>query len=183
MLHPEVPDSTLVDELGNGNARAFELIYHRYWQPLYRFAYQQLDSQEDAEEVIHDLMLSLWQNRMQVSIQNLRIYLFVATRNLVNKLIKAQINLRRYREYQLLHGVFESSQDISTSDELAQAIERVVRQMPEKTARVFTMSKLDRMPVKKIASSLQISEKAVEYHITKSLRLVRQYLRAFQSDN
>lgn len=53
-------------------------------------------------------MLSLWQNRSRAHIQNLEVYLFIAIRNLTHKSIKSQINLRKYREYQLLTRVTDT---------------------------------------------------------------------------
>ncbi|MFN4146177.1 MAG: RNA polymerase sigma-70 factor [Runella sp.] len=185
MLLSTQPDNILVDALQNGSAEAFEAIYRRYWRPLYGYIYQQLGSKEEAEEIVHDLMLSLWQNRSQIDIRQLQVYLFVAARNLTNKYIRSQINLRKYREYQILHEVLENipPDQIENSDDLAQAIEHVMKQMPEKTARIFRMSKIEELPVKQIASTMQLTEKAVEYHITKSLKMLRQHLQTFYSDN
>lgn len=178
-------DDVLIEHLRKGDAGAFKAIYVRYWRPLYGFVYQQLGSKEDAEEILHDLFLSLWQNRDKVHIQQLSVYLFVAVRNLTNKFIKSKINLRKYREYQLLHRIVESTQpeEIGNPEDLLQAVERVMQHMPEKTARIFRLSKMEEMPVKKIAATLNLTEKAVEYHITKSLQMLRQQLQRFQSHN
>ena len=185
MQHSGYSDDQLVDLLKSDDPAAFELIYRRYWQSLYGFAYQQLGSKEEAEGIVHDLMLSVWQNRHQVRIQNLRIYLFTAGRNLTNKCIRSQINLRKYREYQLMHEVWEhfAPGEIDSTDELLAAVEKVLDQMPQKTAAIFRMSKFQEMPVKTIASQLDLTEKAVEYHITKSLKMMRKHLHRFQSDN
>ncbi|MCE6988157.1 RNA polymerase sigma factor [Dyadobacter sp. CY323] len=185
MSYTDPTDELLVDLLKSDDADAFKIIYQRYWRQLYSFVYQQIDSKEDTEEIVHDLMLSLWQNRGHSQIQHLRIYLFIAARNLTNKFIKSQINLRKYREYQLLHQVFESidSDEIFNVNDLSTAIESVLKKMPEKTATIFRMSKIDEMPVKKIALKMDLTDKAVEYHITKSLKMLRQHLQGFHSDN
>jgi RNA polymerase sigma factor (sigma-70 family) len=185
MTYTCMTDESLVDLLKSDDPDAFKVIYQRYWRQLYGFVYQQLGSKEDTEEIIHDLMLSLWQNRAQSQIQQLRIYLFIAARNLANKFIKSQINLRKYREYQLLHQVFESadSNEIYHVKGLSDAIENVLKKMPEKTAIIFRMSKIDEIPVKQIAAQMDLTDKAVEYHITKSLKMLRQHLRSFHSDN
>jgi RNA polymerase sigma factor (sigma-70 family) len=185
MLYSELSDTELLSLLKEDDTCAYEVIYRRYWRQLYSFLFQQLGSKEEAEEIIHDLMLSLWQNRHCSRIQNLRVYFFIAARNLTNKAIKAQISLRKYREYQLLHEVFESTDTpefIQTSNLMA-AIEKILNELPEKTARIFKMSKMDELPVKIIASKMDLTEKAVEYHITKSLKRLRQRLHIFHSDN
>ena len=81
--------------------------------------------------------------------------------------------------------VFESFQidETSRSSELTQAVEQVLSQMPEKTASIFRMSKMEELPVKAIASKMDLTEKAVEYHITKSLKMIRHQLQNFHSDN
>lgn len=185
MRDPKPADEELVHLLKNDGDDAFGVIYRRYWRRLFAFVMQQLDSKEDAEEIVHDLMLSLWQNRANSHIQNLNVYLFTGIRNLVNKSIRERINLRKYREYQLLIGVSEhlDAGEPLDANKLAKAIDKVLEEMPEKTARIFRMSKMEEMPVKSIASKMELSEKAVEYHITKSMKLLRHQLKNFHSDN
>ncbi len=185
MREPNLTDEELVHLLKKNDSNAFEAIYKRYWRSLFGFVFQQLGTKEDAEEIVHDLMLSIWQNRQTVCIQNLKVYLFIAARNLTNKSIKARINLRKYQEHLLLREVLESfpTNEIINSSELTQAVEKVLAKMPEKTARIFRMSKMDELPVKTIASEMDLTEKAVEYHITKSLKIIRHQLQNFHSDN
>jgi len=185
MKYADLTDESLVNLLENDDAQAFEAIYRRYWRQLYGFVYQQSGSKEEAEEIVHDLMLSLWQNRQRTQVQNLKIYFFIAARNLTNKFIKSQINLRKYREYQLLHEVMEQvdADEIFNVNEFEKAVDIVLKKMPEKTAMIFKMSKFEELPVKKIAEQMELTEKAVEYHITKSLKMLRQHLQGFQSDN
>jgi RNA polymerase sigma-70 factor (ECF subfamily) len=55
-----------------------------------------------------------------------------------------------------------------------------MKKLPEKTCEVFRMSRFENQSVKEIAVQLNLSEKAVEYHITKSLKLLRENLKAYQ---
>lgn len=185
MDYGNLTDDSLIDLLKRDDGRAFELIYRRYWRQLYSFVYQQLGSKEDAEEIIHDLMLSFWKNRNQSEIRNLKLYFFISARNLVNKCIKSQINLRRYREYQIMHEVYETqnNEHIIDASQLTRAIEEALNRLPEKTAAIFRMSKIEEMPIKKIAEKLNLSDKAIEYHLTKSIKMLRQCLHGFHSDN
>lgn len=185
MQYAQLPDEALTDLLQQDDTRAFQAIYQRHWQHLYGFVYLQLGNREDAEEIVHEIMTRLWQNRQQSNIQNLGLYLFIAARNQCNKLIKSQINLRKFREYQILHEVMESydTENLIRHNDLVRAIEEVMKRMPEKTAHVFKMSKIEELPNKIIAKKLSLSEKAVEYHITKSLKILRQHLQDFSSNN
>ena len=170
----ELPDSELLLLMKMGNNKAFEVIYTRYWKFIYGFVYQNLGSKEDSEEILHDLMLSLWNNREDSIIENLKVYLFIASRNLVNKSLRNQINIRKFREFQLLNQLNETSstEDLIFSKEFEQRLNELMLSMPEKTALIFRLSKIEEIPVKKIAAQLALSEKAVEYHVTKSLKFL-----------
>lgn len=181
----EVTDEILMDRLRNDDASAYEAIYRRYWRQLFVFVYQQIGSAEDAKEVLQDLMLSVWQKRAEANVYNLRAFLFIAARNLVNMHFRKEINLRKYREYQLMQEVFESVEAdcIVNERDLLEAIENALEKLPEKTANIFRMNKLDQVSISKIAIDMGLSDKAVEYHLTKSMKVVRKHLQRYLSDN
>ncbi len=57
------PDDKLCELLFKGDSKAFEFIYNKYFKYLYRYVNHSLGSKEDSEEILHDLFLSIWQNR------------------------------------------------------------------------------------------------------------------------
>ncbi len=181
----DLTDETLLKLLKDNNSYAFETIYRRYWRHLFGFVYQQIGSKEDTKEIIQELMLNLWQNRSASEIHNLRAFLFIAARNQANKYFRKEINMRKYREYQLMQEVFESmdTDEIFNEGQLSEAIEKALERLPEKTANIFRLNKLDDISVKKIATQMGLSDRAVEYHITKSMRMVRVHLQRFLTDN
>ncbi len=185
MYGSEVTDETLMNSLKNDDSRAFEAIYRRYWRRLFVFVYHQIGSKEEAEEILHDLMVSLWVNRSDSDIDSLRLFLFAAARNLVNMYFRRQINLRKYKEYQLLQDVADSIEaDYALNEkELMKAIENALEGLPEKTASIFRMNKLDRVSINKIAIQMGLSDRAVKYHLTKSMHMVRAHLERYLSNN
>lgn len=185
-MHDDEPtDAALLILLKDSDSCAFETIYRRYWRQLFVSVYRQIGSKEDTKEIVQDLMLSLWQNREKAEIHNLRAFLFIAARNLANRYFRKEINLRKYLEHQLMQDVFESTNgdDIVNEIQLSEAIETALGRLPEKTALIFRMRKLDNVSVKKIATQMGLSDRAVEYHLTKSMHEVRKHLRKFFSDN
>jgi RNA polymerase sigma-70 factor (family 1) len=185
MEYRDQSDEMLVNLLRSGDVRAYETIYNRYWQVLFSFGFRQLGNIEESKEIVHDLMLKLWQNREKAHIEKLNTYLLVSIRNAAIKQIKSQINLRKYLEHNLMQQVVEhfDAHSIDSNSDLNRAIERVMQHMPEKTAQIFKLSKIEQRPVKEIAVCMELSEKAVEYHITKSLKFLREHLQAFQHPN
>ena len=179
------PDSKLCELLFEGDSKAFEMIYTKYFKYLYRYVNHSIGSKEDSEEILHDLFLSIWQNRTNKLILDLRVYLYVSARNLINKYLRSKINFSKYKEFELLHKVFSSneSESITNSNDFNARLNFILDSMSEKTAKVFRMSKIDEISVKKISEELSISEKAVEYHITKSQKILKEKFKDFYSAN
>ncbi len=174
----------LVQRFQSGETRAFEEIYDRYWAKLYGLAYTQIGTREEAEDLIHNLFESLWKKRSELAIRNLTTYLIVSVKYLSVAYIKSQINLRKYQEYLIFQEIERttSTEDIINFADLQKAVENAMKTLPEKTVEVFRMSRFDKKSVREIAEHLQLSEKAVEYHITKSLKVLKEHLRYFHSN-
>jgi RNA polymerase sigma-70 factor (ECF subfamily) len=184
-MKAEITDDELVDALREGDAKAFGEIYNRYWYKLFGVAYHETGSREDAEELVHDLFESLWNKRQQALIRHLSSYLVVSIKHLTTNYIKSKITRRRYQEYLILNELrqAESTDETVNFADLSKAIEEVMKKLPEKTCEVFTLSRFENQPVKDIARRLNLSEKAVEYHITKSLKVLQEQLKGYHSDN
>ncbi|ULT41149.1 hypothetical protein KRR40_41730 [Niabella defluvii] len=75
--------------LRSDDERNFRLLYDRYWKDLYQKAMSRLDNSSDAEEVVQDVFVSLWNNRYSVVVdESLRAYLFTAVKYAVIKRYK-----------------------------------------------------------------------------------------------
>ena len=84
------------------------------------------------------------------------------------------------RENNFLSSVFPV---LNSCFRLVQRLNFILNSMSEKTATVFRMSKIQEISVKKISEQLDISEKAVEYHITKSQKILKEKFKDFYSAN
>ncbi len=178
-------DEQLVILLSEGNKSAFEELYNRYWYKLFCISYHQIGTKEEAEELVHDLFESLWNRREESNIRHLSSYLVISLKHLITNYIKSKITWRKYQEYILLHKMQEISpteENVQFND-LSEAVEKAMKKLPEKTSKVFRLSRFENQSVKDIAKELHISEKAVEYHITKSLKVLKDHLWIYQTDN
>jgi RNA polymerase sigma-70 factor (family 1) len=184
-MKPTFTDEELVTELSGSSKRAFEEIYNRYWYKLFCISFHQTGSKEEAEELVHDLFENLWNRRQESNIRHLSSYLVISLKYLITNYIKSKITWRKYQEYVLLNKMHEisSTEDNVRFNDLSEAIDKAMKKLPEKTSRVFQLSRFENQPVKNIARELNISEKAVEYHITKSLKILKDSLGTYHTDN
>ena len=79
----QVTDEKLLADAANGDTAAFQILYQRYRDPIFRFAYRMLGSVEAAEDVAHDCFLSLIRQpgRFDSTKASFRTYLYAAARN------------------------------------------------------------------------------------------------------
>ncbi|TLV00640.1 RNA polymerase sigma factor [Dyadobacter luticola] len=184
-MKPIFTDEQLVTQLSEGSKSAFGEIYERYWYKLFCISYHQIGSKEEAEELVHDLFESVWKRKNESSIGHLSSYLVIALKHLITNHIKSKITWRKYQEYILLNKMQEisSTEENIQFNDLSEAIDRAMKKLPEKTSRIFQLSRFENQSVKNIAKELHISEKAVEYHITRSLKVLKDNLSIYHTDN
>ena len=79
----QATDERLLEQAANGDTEAFQILYERYRDPIFRFAYRLLGSVEAAEDVAHDCFLGLIKEpgRFDSTRASLRTYLYAAARN------------------------------------------------------------------------------------------------------
>ena len=127
-------DERLLEQAASGETAAFQILYERYRDPIFRFAYRMLGSVEAAEDVAHDCFLGLIKEpgRFDSSKASLRTYLYAAARNQ-----SAKRYLKVGREFaidELLSEprVAEIHQPIRQvlNDELAAEVQRAIEDLP-----------------------------------------------------
>ncbi|MEZ4902198.1 MAG: sigma-70 family RNA polymerase sigma factor [Spirosomataceae bacterium] len=185
MKYQQLSDQQLVEFLKSDEPAAFEEIYNRYWYKLLGVAYKETGTREEAEELVQDLFETIWHKRHVNMIRHLSSYLVVSIKHLSINYIKSQITQRKFQEYLIYTEIRESyatDERVQFAD-LSKAVDEAMKKLPEKSVEVFKLSRFENQSVKAIALQLNLSEKAVEYHITKSLKVLKEQLKAYHSDN
>jgi RNA polymerase sigma-70 factor (ECF subfamily) len=167
--------------LRDGSQAAFESIYKLYWHRLYLTAYSKVESHAEAEEIVQNIFSTLWEKRETLLITNLGAYLQISVRNRIINHIRGRITQRKYWEYYKNYIPLgrESTADAVMYDDLAEAVEVAVNRLPEKSRQVFRLNRLEGKSVREIANLMKLSEKAIEYHLTKSIKELKVHLRDF----
>ena len=178
-------DEVLLKFLIISDELAFQEIYQRYWRQLYYAALSKINNKEVAEDIIQTVFTDLWEKREQHSIKNISAYLGTSVKYQVINHIKSGISKKAH-----LSNISESRKTEENKNELAllvkelnEAIDKAINRLPQKTQTIFRLSRFERHSNKKISRMMDVSEKAVEYHITQSLRALRLYLRSFMLVN
>jgi RNA polymerase sigma-70 factor (ECF subfamily) len=172
----------LFNLLKEDDAAAFEELYNRYWFQLFLTAQKRLACREDAEEAVQNLFESLWKNRHKIKIRtSLENYLFAAIRYIVLRLLYRKMTRTSFAAEKggLWPGADYSTEQTIAVNDLSKQIEHIVKELPDKCRKVFELSRYEMKTHREIAMIMHISEKTVENHITKALRLIKMNLNHF----
>ncbi|MCA5005634.1 RNA polymerase sigma factor [Sphingobacterium bovistauri] len=182
-IEKEFPDYTLLlEKVSRGDDFAFTQLYDIFANDLIRHIMSKIQDEEKAEDILHDLFLSLWKNRQNlINIQSLPSYLYSSCRYLILN------NLRK----ELLKGKSISITDIDVINEevsiedrihyryVIDIVENEIENLPQKCREVFKLSRQNYLSNKEISNQLNISESTVEKHINKAIRLLRSSTKRF----
>ncbi len=172
-------DTELIAGLRAGDVRAYEAVFRGYHARLCAFAFGYLGRREDADELVQDLFLALWQKREQLVIRSsLRAYLFSAIRNRVlNRSARARLEQRWLQEAGSADP--DPVDPALPADEALQAAELVTRvqvaieTLPSGCRRVLELRWLEQLSYAEIAEVLGISSKGVENQLARARKTLR----------
>lgn len=179
----------LFDRIRAGDEAAFKVIYNRYIQRLYYFIREYVPFNDIVENIIQETMMALWEKRSQLAADtNLGAWLFtVAKNNCLYKLRDRRYQQKRFQPAEIsdleLKLNMEAIEILDTSQlifsEIEKIIEDTLEQLPPQCRTVFRLSRFEALKNKEIAEELGISEKTVEGHITKALKVLRASLKDY----
>ena len=176
----ELSDQQLLECCRSGNDKAFDILFQRYFKPLYQLTLKFVSNTETAEELVMDLMMWLWEKRNTEICPdgNFSAYLYKAMRNSI-------ISFFRKRTLQtepidLFHE--ESLADSRSADhdqrykELESYFQQKLNELSPQRRIVYQMSRDEEMTYPEIAQKLNLSRNTVKSHMTFSLSHLRESL-------
>lgn len=87
-------------EIKADNMFAFDALYKKYSKRVYKFGYTILKSQEESENIMQDVFLNLWENRLKVDKDSsIKAYVFTITYNSAISIIRKKARESEFIEY------------------------------------------------------------------------------------
>ncbi|MFN4313829.1 MAG: RNA polymerase sigma-70 factor [Chitinophagaceae bacterium] len=155
--------------------RELFLILHR---PLCQFAAGILKSNYDAEEVVSDVFIHIWEKRHTLtSIESPRMYFYMSVKNRsLNLLAKQKRQQALDAGYWSvnLSQLFANPEELMMTEELMQKLRKAIQELPARCQLIFKLVKEDGLKYREVAELLQISVKTVEAQMAIALRRLSQ---------
>lgn len=169
-------DHELAAILKEGDPLVYTEIFDRYKVILYKHAFQMLNSQEEANDVIQDVFLALWDKRDTLNLKtSLSAYLYSSVRNRIFDLISHQKVVSRYmdsiRDF-IAEGSYTADGQVREK-QLASIIEKEIAALPLKMRVVFELRRQDELSYKQIGQQLNISDKTVKQQVHNAVKILR----------
>lgn len=173
-------DESLLRLMRQDDQEAFSLIYRRYWEGLFVTAAKALRGKQEAEDVVQDVFLSLWNRRKELHVEgSLAAYLQTSIRYKAIHYIEKNITRRDYLALLTETSVHTLRDSVETQlhlKEVQQTIHNVVAGMPPKMQEVYRLSRQEHLTHREIAERLGISSETVKKHIQHALQLIKDAL-------
>ena len=181
--YSELEDKNLMLLVAEGDREAFTCLYHRYFYYLFTLAMRYIKDESEAEDVLQQVFIKLWQMRDSGLIKdNVRGYLFAMTRNSIMNYVRDKNRLLQ-RNYRLSQEISEEEQDIwvmADKQDLISEMKKAIDGLPPQQKRVANL-RCEGLSNQEIASRLHLSLNTVNSHYTKGLKALKTALGALMS--
>lgn len=177
----------VIELLNRKQEAAFEVLFSLYYPRLVYFAKEYVPY-EDAKNLVQDAFVSFWEKNPTLNNEpQLQSYLYTVVKNNCLMRLRHEKMEKRYSEQAEiklqndLHLLALEQLDTAegTFREIEAIIGNTLSQLPGRCREVFILSRMEGRKNHEIAQALDITDKAVEAHITRAIKSFRVALRDF----
>lgn len=172
-------DDELMHRIIAGHVKAFEILFHRYYEKLCRYAFKFVSQSQVAEEIVSGMFTQVWEKRNQLLITtSAKAYLYASVKNASLNYLKSQYNRQSFQSETKAHQhpAASSPADDVSFQELQAIIQQGIDTLPERCRIIFTLSRQAGLSYEEIATELGISKKTVKAQMGIALQKLRLYV-------
>ena len=169
---------------------SFNQLYKDYQTSFVNFAYTYVRDWNVAEDITAEAIIYYWENRNSLSgVANIPAYILTAIKHRsLNFLRHLRIHeecseaIKKYHEWELNARIvsLEACEPYELlAKEVQELIQKTLDELPERTRKIFIMSRYENKSYKEIAELMNITTKGVDFHIGKALKLFQTNLKDY----
>lgn len=163
--------------------KSFKELFQQYYTVCKDFARFYTNDAQIAEDIVQDVFLKMWQTRESLNIEtSSKGYLIRSVHNACIQYLRHQKIIERYTDeqrYKLEESIlmnrlfFEDGLSRLFQSDINDIVNQSISKLPAKTRKIFKLSRDEYKKNSEIALEMELSEKSVEYHISKALESLR----------
>jgi RNA polymerase sigma-70 factor (family 1) len=168
-------DYLAVKNLKQGDAKAFDDLYGKYSPRLFNFSVKYLKSTEEAEEVVQEVFLYIWDKRDGLKLDNsFNSYIFTIAYNIIKKYFIKKSRNNAYKD-DLIYSLLKEENNLDQIIDykfLLEKVESIIELLPNRRKEIFIKRKYYGLSVKQIAEELGISPNTVENQLASAQKQI-----------
>ncbi len=165
-----------ISKLKKGDMSAFEKLYTFYSKKVYNFVNHYISVVEDAEELVQEVFLAIWNNRKSLKTgEPMASYLFGISRNKINTYLRKEVYGRATFDllYEDNSGLSFVTEETIQFNELKENLSIIIDELPPRRKEIFMLGKIEGLTYKQISEKLEISENTVDTQMRAALNYIR----------
>ena len=152
----------------NKNVR-FKRLYNDWGQALFRFIYHKIGDKAQAEDLVQDLFVKVWEKLDEIKDDQATNYLFTMAKNsLINRANHEKVVDKYTSQLKVVTNVETPAYQLEYS-EYQKEVQAAIDSLSEGQKEVFLLSRIEGLKYREIAELLNISQKAVEKRMNLAL--------------
>ncbi len=156
--------------------KTYKLLFEEHSKSLFNFIYYKCGDTEQAEDVVQEAFIKLWNNCSNVVFEKAKSFLFTVARNLfLNEVAHKKIVLK-HKSNLSPDITNETPEFLMEEQEFMVKLKKSIADLSEKQREVFLLSRIDQKKYSEISDMLGISVKAVEKRMSQALAALREQL-------
>jgi len=178
-IEKKYEESTLLVLLSQDSEYAFQLVFDRYRNTIYKVSMMYVKSPVIAEEIVQDVFLKLWFHRHNLTeIRSLESWLFVLAKNLALNSIRkiAHEWTARQKWVRQSDPAADRADAKLISAENNELMKQAVQRLSPHQQEVFTLAREQGLSYDDIAKKLCMSRLTVKTHMARALNSIRRFL-------
>ena len=162
-----------------GKLKQIEILFRQYHRALHWFCMQYVRSQEDADEIVNDAFMVLWEKQETLLLDDsIKPLLYTIVRNKSLNLLKK----RKLDVADLDNGFEVADAGVSPLENLQareteEAVYKLIARLPPRCQQIFVLSRKEHFSNREIAELMGLNEKTIENQISIAIRFIRNGLR------
>jgi RNA polymerase sigma-70 factor (ECF subfamily) len=167
-------ETVLLQAFKKGEQSAFEAVFKRYYKQLRVEAFLLLRNQKDAEDLVQELFLDLWNKQLYRNVQHtIGAYLHMAIRNkCLNFLEKEKRAQKKVQAYNPALSTLPDEYDLS----LPHIFQSALNKLPAQRLKAFTLVYLEEKKYEEAAAEMGISINSIKSHLKLAIKSLKNHL-------
>lgn len=178
----EQASAAILEQIAAGSEQAFRQLFDHYAGRLCGFAFSIIKNREAALEIVDEVFVKFWRQRVQApAIQNLRTYLYTATKNASLNYLSSKAHLQTTDPFDFINVQLQDEgspeQQLITA-EILDKIRAAVEELPPRCKMIFKLVREDNLRYKEVAGILNLSVNTVDAQMVIAVRRISEKVRA-----